>query len=547
MPVTPFDRAADPAWWRRAVFYQVYVRSFADGNGDGVGDLLGLRQRLPYLRDLGVDALWITPFYPSPMVDHGYDVSDPRDVDPVFGDLAAFDALVADAHAMGLAVTIDLVPNHVSSQHAWFRAALAAPPGSRERARFHFRPGRGLEGELPPNNWVSVFGGPAWTRVPDGQWYLHVFTAEQPDLNWDDPEVAADLDTTMRFWLARGADGFRIDVAHGLAKPPGLPDMPDLDAAWRLGATGADGEPIVDRDPEDPRFDNDGVHALHRGLRRTLDDYPGAMAVGEIWVGDDERFARYVRPDELHLGFNFRLMDTEWDAAQTREGIERSIASLRSTGTPPCWVLSNHDRPRHRSRYGAGAIGLRRARAATLLLLALPGVAYLYNGEELGLPSVALPDAALQDPVWERTGHEERGRDAERVPLPWSGSAPPYGFSDSVDTWLPMPSDWAELTVEAESADRSSLLWLYREALAVRRRYPAAVTEVSWHDLGRDVVAFEHDGGLRCVVNMGADPVVLPAGEVVLASAPVTDGRLAGDSAVWVRRGSSPGTPSPRG
>src|SRR4051794_33547973 len=276
-----------PDWWRSAVFYQVYIRSFADGNGDGVGDLAGLRSRLSYLRELGVEALWITPFYPSPMADHGYDVADPRDVEPVFGDLAEFDAMLAEAHRLGLRVTVDLVPNHSSDRRDWFAEALASPPGSAARARYVFRDGHGDE---PPNNWPSVFGGPAWTRVPDGQWYLHLFAPEQPDLDFTNPEVLADLEATMRFWLDRGDDGFRIDVAHGLAKPDGLPDMVPMDDTGLL----------ADHGPGDLRFDQDGVHEVHRHVRAVLDEYPGAMAVGEVWVSDDERLARYLRADELH-------------------------------------------------------------------------------------------------------------------------------------------------------------------------------------------------------------------------------------------------------
>jgi alpha-glucosidase len=393
----PISRATAPSpdWWRDAVFYQIYVRSFADGNGDGVGDLAGIRSRLTYLADLGVDALWITPFFPSPMADHGYDVADPRDVEPVFGDLAEFDALLADAHALGIRVTIDLVPNHSSDQHEWFQAALTAAPGSPERGRYLFRDGRGPDGSEPPNNWPSVFGGPAWTRVPDGQWYLHIFAPEQPDLNFANPEVVADLEETMRFWLDRGVDGFRIDVAHGMAKPDGLPDMVPMEDTGLL----------ADHGPGDLRFDNDAVHVVHRRIRTVLDEYPGTMAVGEVWVSDDDRLAQYVREDELQLAFNFKLLTAEWTADDLRQAVTHSLATVEGTPAPACWVLSNHDRPRHVTRYGGGEIGLRRARAAALLQLALPGAAYLYNGDELGMPDVELPDEALQDPIWERRPH----------------------------------------------------------------------------------------------------------------------------------------------
>ena len=409
---------SDAPWWASAVFYQVYPRSFADGNGDGDGDLIGLRERLDHLVDLGVDAIWLSPFYTSPMADNGYDVADPCDVDPMFGTLADFDALLEAAHARGIRVTVDSVPNHFSDQHVWFQQALAAGPGSPERARFIFRPGKGAHGELPPNNWPSAFGGPAWTRVPDGEWYLHLFAPEQPDVDWTNPEVAAEFERIWRFWLDRGVDGFRIDVAHGMAKPAGLPDM-DL-------ATLAAHEQRESHMPmrDDIRWDHDDVHEVHRLLRRTLDSYDGdRMAVGEVWVEDDERLARYVRPDELNLAFNFELVVAPWGAESFRKAIESSLTSMSEVGAPCTWVLGNHDVDRPATRYGGGAAGVARARAALLVQLSLPGAAYIYNGEELGLQNVELPDEALLDPTWERSGRTDRGRDGERVPLPWSGDS----------------------------------------------------------------------------------------------------------------------------
>jgi alpha-glucosidase len=517
-------RPAD--WWRNAVFYQLYIRSFADGNGDGVGDLIGIRSRLPYLADLGVDALWITPFYPSPMADHGYDVADPRDVEPVFGDLAEFDALLADAHARGIRVTIDLVPNHSSHDHVWFRAALAAAPGSPERARYVFREGRGPDGAEPPNNWPSVFGGPAWTRVPDGQWYLHIFAPEQPDLNFDNAEVVADLEQTMRFWLDRGVDGFRIDVAHGMAKPEGLPDMVLREDVGLL----------EDHGPGDLRFDQDGVHAVHRRIRTVLDDYPGTMAVGEVWVSDDVRLAQYLRDDELQLAFNFKLLTADWTAQDLRDAVTDSLSAVAGTPAPACWVLSNHDRPRHVTRYGGGPVGLRRARAAALLQLALPGAAYLYNGDELGMPDDELPDEALQDPIWERSGHAERGRDACRIPMPWAGSEPPYGFSSSSSTWLPMPEGWAALTAEAQTGDPASIQSLYRSALRLRATSPAFAGEgFDWLPGPDGCLAFRRPGGLVCLVNLSGSALPLPEGRVLLASADLGDGVLPDDTAVWLQ------------
>ncbi|GAA1335332.1 glycoside hydrolase family 13 protein [Saccharothrix algeriensis] len=518
--------ADESAWWRDAVFYQVYVRSFADSDSDGVGDLDGVRSRLGYLELLGVDALWLTPFYPSPMADHGYDVADPRDVDPLFGDLAAFDRLVAQAHEHDIRVTVDLVPNHTSDRHEWFRAALRSAPGSHERERYFFRDGRGHAGEQPPNNWTSVFGGPAWTRVPDGQWYLHLFAPEQPDLNWEHPDVPADLARTLRFWLDRGVDGFRVDVAHGMAKPRGLPDMDP-----RAAVPG-----VLHDNAVDPRFDNDAVHEVHRMIRKVVDEYPGRMAIGEVWVKEDERFARYVRPDELHLGFNFRLVQAPFDADAVRAAVEHSLAAVQPHGTPPTWTLSNHDVTRHVTRYGGGSLGVRRARAMALVQLALPGVVYLYNGEELGLPNVELPDWALQDPTWLRSGRTERGRDGCRVPLPWEGDAPPFGFTAGAGTWLPQPGDWAGLTVESQLEDPGSVLSFYRQALELRRSHGAiSGDEVEWYGAPAGCFAFRRKGGgLICALNTSGGPVPLPPGEVLLSSGPMDDNRLPPDTAVWL-------------
>ena len=339
-------------WWTHALFYQVYPRSFRDTDGDGVGDLDGVTAKLDYLKTLGVDAIWLNPVMVSPMADNGYDVADPRDVDPLFGGIDALDRLTDAAHALGIKVTMDLVPNHTSSAHPWFQAALASSPGSDQRERYIFRDGSGPGGIHPPNNWVSIFGGPAWTRVIEadgnpGQWYLHLFDAEQPDLNWDNPEVFEDLEKTLRFWLERGIDGFRIDVAHGMAKPPGLPDMEVIKAEVLL----------ADMD-DDPRFNNDGVHEIHRQIRRVFDDYPDAVAIGEVWVYDNEQFSRYVRPDELHLGFNFRLLRADFDATDIRGAIENSMAAAALADATPTWTLANHDVDREPTRYGGGRIGM---------------------------------------------------------------------------------------------------------------------------------------------------------------------------------------------
>ncbi len=520
----PF-RHTGPHWWTNAVFYQVYPRSFADGNGDGVGDLGGVVARLDHLSLLGVDAIWLNPVNVSPMADHGYDVADPRDVDPLFGGLEALEQLIAEAHARDIRVTMDLVPNHTSSQHAWFQAALASPPGSAERGRYIFRDGLGRGGDRPPNNWVSVFGGPAWTRVPDGQWYLHLFDAEQPDLDWDNPEVFEDLEKTLRFWLDRGVDGFRIDVAHGMAKPPGLPDM-----------TNPNIEMLTSQD-DDPRFNHEGVHDIHRGIRSVLDDYPHAVSIGEIWVFDNEDFAKYLRPDELHMGFNFRLVRAKFDATSIHDAVENALAAAAIEDASPTWTLSNHDVEREVSRYGGGARGLARARAMAMAMLALPGAVFLYNGEELGLPNVDLPDEVLQDPTWLRSGRTERGRDGCRVPMPWAGSAPPFGFSSNPHTWLPMPPEWRTLTVERQLVDPDSPLNFFRDILRLRRNaFHFTENDVEWLQLGPDVLAFV-SGGVLCVLNTGKVPVSLPQGEVLIASAALDGGKLPPDSAVWLLTG----------
>ncbi|WP_030813729.1 glycoside hydrolase family 13 protein [Streptomyces sp. NRRL S-337] len=503
---------ATPAtdWWRDAVIYQVYPRSFADGNGDGMGDLAGIRARLPYLRDLGVDAVWLSPFYASPQADAGYDVADYRAIDPMFGTLADAEAVIRDAHDLGLRIIVDIVPNHCSDQHVWFRRALAEGPGSTARDRFHFRKGRGENGELPPNDWESLFGGPAWTRVADGEWYLHLFAPEQPDFNWDHPAVQDEFRSILRFWLDLGVDGFRVDVAHGLVKAPGLPDMGHAEQLTLLGNQAL------------PFFDQDGVHAVYRSWRTVLDEYPGErIAVAEAWTPTAERTALYLRPDELHQAFNFHYLNTGWDADALREAIDSSLDAMRPVGAPTTWVLSNHDVVRHRTRLGGGPA---RARAASLLMLALPGSAYVYQGEELGLPEVTdLPDEVRQDPSFFRNSGQDGLRDGCRVPLPWSGDAPPYGFGAG-GSWLPQPADWAPLTVEAQTGDPSSTLELYRTALSLRRTHPGlgAGDTVEWLDAPAGVLAFRRPGGLVCTANTTEEPVTTPAyGRVLLASGPL--------------------------
>jgi alpha-glucosidase len=550
------------SWARAAVIYQVYPRSFADSDGDGVGDLPGVRSRLDYLAELGVDAIWLSPFYPSPMADAGYDVADYRDVDPVFGTLGDFDALLAAAHQRGLKIIIDLVPNHTSDQHPWFQEALAAGPGSAARARYLFRDGLGPDGAEPPNDWVSVFGGPAWTRVPDGQWYLHLFAPEQPDLDWEHPQVRAEFVDIIRFWLDRGADGLRIDVAHGMVKAPGLPGTAVSNAAAASFAGAHPPQRSGSGSQASPYWDQEGVHEIYREWRKVLDAYtPERIAVAEAWVPTLDRLTRYVRRDELHQAFNFQFLRTPWSATAYREVVDASLAAVESVEAAATWVLSNHDVVRHATRLGradathtggiAGgavrnedpvdpALGLARARAAALMMLALPGSAYLYQGEELGLPEVFdIPDELRQDPRFHSSGGEARGRDGCRVPLPWSGSAAPFGFGpDGATPWLPQPAGWAALTVEAQRTDPASTWSLYRDALRLRRELRLGLGDLTWLDPpGSGVVAFSRPG-LVCATNCGTVPVRLrhPYGEPVLASGPVPDpGVLPANTTGWWR------------
>jgi alpha-glucosidase len=562
----------DSPWWRSAVIYQIYPRSWADLDGDGVGDLPGITTRLPYLRDLGVDAVWLSPFYTSPQADAGYDVADYRDVDPLFGTLADADALLAAAHDLGLKVLVDLVPNHSSDEHAWFRAALTAAPGSPERERYVFRDGRGPKGDLPPNNWQCVFGGTAWCRVtsdsaPDGQWYLHLFDAKQPDFNWDNPEVRAEFEDVLRFWLDRGVDGFRVDVANALVKEAGLPD-------W-------DEQRHIFDDPGDvpskpagrraPMWDQDGVHEIYRAWRGILnsynpihtDGYSGdndRILCGEAWLDSPERIGRYVREDEMHQAFNFEFLRTQWRAVDLRRDITSSLTTADSVGAPTTWVLSNHDVVRHASRLGLpvgtkrpngigigdqqpdAALGLRRARAATALMLALPGSAYLYQGEELGLPdSTDMPDEVRQDPTWPRSGHTERGRDGCRVPMPWEGDRPSYGFGPSDLTWLPQPASYASLAVDRQVGVDGSTLELYRALLALRRERGLGQGSLSWLEgFAAEVLAFVNapveSERVLVITNFGAQPAVLPGGaRLLLASGPLGDGGTVPiDTTVWL-------------
>jgi alpha-glucosidase len=553
------------------VIYQVYPRSFADFDGDGMGDLPGITHRLPALQQLGVDAVWLSPFQSSPQRDAGYDVSDYCEVDIRFGTLADFDAMLTAAHGLGLRVIIDIVPNHSSSDHVWFQQALAAGPGSPERSRYIFRDGKGAHGELPPNNWESIFGGAAWTRVAEadgqpGQWYLHLFDKSQPDLDWENPWVWEQFRDILRFWLDRGVDGFRVDVAHGMVKEAGLPDYVPPAGMGSMGGSaptletgGIPLEPEIaghaDLDPATPPyFAQDGVHAIYRDWHKVLEEYEGDRVLcGEAWVEPLDKLARWVRPDEMQQTFNFAYLETPWDAAALRGVIDRSIAAFSSVGAPSTWVLSNHDVVRHATRlalqgenlqgHGIGpkttglpdpVFALHRARAATALMLALPGSAYLYQGEELGLPeAIDLPDSARQDPTWFRTNGERYGRDGCRVPIPWDGTDPSYGFGPGAESWLPQPATWAAYTRSSQQGVTGSTLTMYQDALELRRRYDLAFGAPEWIDVGLDALAFR-SGNVTVVVNFGLEPLPLPAGDVALTSGPLDDGTLPRDTTVWL-------------
>ncbi len=530
--------------------YQIYPRSFADGNGNGVGDLPGITGRLTALADLGVDAIWLSPFYRSPQADAGYDVADYCDVDPLFGTLTDFDAMVVRAHQLDLKVIVDLVPNHSSDEHPWFRAALAAEPGSPERRRYLFRDGKGPDGSIAPNNWSSMFGGSGWTRVTEadgnpGQWYLHLFDAKQPDLDWTDPDVQEQFRNILRFWLDRGVDGFRVDVAHGLVKATGLPDEPAAAEPAVLA--------VATDEVSSPLWDQDGVHEIYRDWRKILDEYPGdRMMVAEAWVSPLSRLARYVTADEMQQAFNFEYLSAPWSATAIRSVVDSSLEVNNSVGAPTTWVLSNHDVVRHASWFGLtdltvrpkgigvgdeqpdAALGLRRARAATMLMLGLPGSAYLYQGEELGLPDhTTLDDDLRQDPIWTRSGHLQRGRDGCRVPIPWESDAPGLGFGPTGKTWLPQPDSYALLARDRQVGVTGSTLELYRSALGLRRDHRLGQGTLEWLDTPQEVIGYRNSA-VTVIANIGDRPIPLPAGELLLTSDELTDSLLPPDTTVWL-------------
>ncbi|MBN9200876.1 MAG: alpha-amylase [Microbacterium sp. SCN 70-18] len=540
-------------WWRQAVVYQVYPRSFADADGDGIGDLPGLISRADHLAELGIDAVWLSPFYPSALADGGYDVADYRDVDPRLGTLEDFDALVDALHARGIRVIVDIVPNHSSDQHVWFQEALAAGRGSAARERYIFREGQGPDGAEPPTDWESVFGGPAWHRVADGQWYFHNFAPEQPDFNWDHPEVREDFLRTLRFWSDRGVDGFRVDVAHMLTKDLSepLPTRAELE--------------VLPFDGHHPLIDRDDVQEIYAEWRAVFNEYdPPRTAVAEAWV-DAARVPRYANPQSLGQAFNFQLLQADFDAGEFRRVVTHNLELAAASGSSSTWVLSNHDVVRHATRYGLPPLGeehrgrgaekhgsawlrrgadeaeldriggLRRATAATLFMLGLPGSAYLYQGEELGLHEVGdIPAADRQDPTFFRTQGDEIGRDGCRVPLPWSAEGSSYGFGDG-QAHLPQPAWFAEVAADRQGEDECSTLALYRRALRLRRELQDA-EDLTWIDTGRDdVLRVARPGGWEIVTVFGLEPYDLgDAGRIVLASVAPEGRRAAGESTVWL-------------
>jgi alpha-glucosidase len=555
---------ADPNWWRQASVYQIYPRSFSDSNGDGIGDINGITAKVPYLKSLGIDAVWLSPFYPSALADGGYDVDDYRNVDPRLGTLEDFSGMASALHAVGIKLIVDIVPNHSSDRHEWFQEALASPKGSPARDRYIFRDGLGENGELPPSDWDSVFGGPAWERItePDGtagQWYMHIFAKEQPDFNWDNTEVRQDFLKTLRFWSDLGVDGFRIDVAHALTKnlEETLPTKADLEAQGEaLYLAGAH-----------PYWDRDEVHGIYAEWRKVFNEYnPPRTAVAEAWVHADRR-ARYASPEGLGQAFNFDLLQADFDGAQFRQIITKNLAEAEASGASSTWVFSNHDVVRHATRYGlpvskssaedgimageagkqwllAGGkqedvdveLGLRRARAASLLMFALPGSAYLYQGEELGLQEVGseIPDAERQDPAFFRNKGVEVGRDGCRVPLPWTASGSSFGFGTG-GAHLPQPDWFASHSVEVQEAQEDSTLSLYRRALALRSQFQTAET-LEWLETGRsDVLAIRRPNGWTSVTNFGTEAYKLPAGQVLVSSSPLEAGSLPQATTAWLQ------------
>lgn len=557
------SKNADAEWWRTAVIYQVYPRSFADGNGDGIGDLVGITDKLDSLASLGIDAIWFSPFFKSPQKDAGYDISDYRQIDPIFGTNEDFDVLLAKAKTLGIRIIVDIVPNHTSDQHAWFQAALAAGPGSAERGYYHFRDGKGANGELPPNNWQSIFGGPAWSRVTEadgslGQWYLHLFDSSQPDLNWENPAIPDEFDEILRFWLRKGVDGFRVDVAHGMVKRPGLPDATIYDENLRersiKNMTMAEAEEAV------PYWGQPGVHDAIRRFRRVIDEFDDRAMCAEASMSPLPRLAMWVRPDEYHQSFNFDYMHSAYEPAALKKIITESIVEYGKVGASSTWVLSNHDGIRHATRLGIApentprpgdgihpsdpapdeALGLRRARAATAFMLGLPGSSYLYQGEELGLPEAwQLEGKYRQDPTYARTNGERIGRDGCRVPLPWvAGDTESNGFNNTGKSWLPQPANYRVFSRNLQEGIAGSTLELYKRLLKERKAFDLGAGEFGWAEEYQDKNTLAYvNNGVLVLCNFGPEAVVLPAGEVLVTTQHdlTVERELEHDQTVWIK------------
>jgi alpha-glucosidase len=535
-------------WWRHAVIYQIYPRSFADGNGDGMGDLPGVLSRLESLKELGIDAIWFSPFFTSPQKDAGYDVSNYTDIDPRFGTLADFDALLAKAHAHGIRIIIDLVPNHSSDQHPLFQAALRAGKGSPERDMYVFREGK--DANTPPNNWQSVFGGPAWTQVEDGQWYLHLFDSSQPDFNWANPKVEQFFHDVLRFWFDRGVDGFRVDVAHSLVKDPALPDIEEVSSSM----TGSDSAPKEEK--PHPFWGQEGVHEVIRGFRKVANEYEDRAMCAEAWILPLSKMAKWVRPDEYHQTFNFAYLETPWDSAKLRNVVDESLREFGNVGAPSTWVLSNHDVIRHVTRMaydkvpkqgdGIGpsypqpdeARGQRVGRAATAFMLGLPGSSYIYQGEELGLPEHTTLDASFrEDPTFFRTKGERVGRDGCRVPIPWESDKPAYGFNNTGKSWLPQPENYRRYARSEQRGVAGSTLELYRQLLKIRKEFNMGLGNLKWVEelCDETTLAFDNSG-VRVIANFGGT-VNLPGGELLATTQHdlTVEGVLEHDQVAWIR------------
>ena len=550
-------------WWRKAVIYQVYPRSFADADGDGIGDLKGITEKLGSLAELGIDAIWFSPFFKSPQKDAGYDISDYRLIDPIFGTNEDFDVLLAKAKTLGIRIIVDIVPNHTSDQHAWFQAALASAPGSAERDYYHFRDGKGENGELPPNNWQSIFGGPAWSRITEangelGQWYLHLFDSSQPDLNWENPKIADEFDDILRFWLDKGVDGFRVDVAHGMVKRAGLPDATIYDENLRerpiSNLTMAEAEEAV------PYWGQPGVHEAIRRFRRIIDEYDDRAMCAEASMSPLPRLAMWVRPDEYHQSFNFDYMHSKYEAAAIKKIVTDSIVEYGKVGASSTWVLSNHDGIRHATRLGIApentprpgdgihpsdpapdeALGLRRARAATAFMLGLPGSSYLYQGEELGLPEAwQLEGKYRQDPTYARTNGDRIGRDGCRVPLPWVADATESnGFNSTGKSWLPQPANYRVFARNLQEGVVGSTLELYKRLLKVRKQFDLGAGAFSWVDDYDSETSLSYiNNGVLVITNFSGDPIAMPAGELLVTTQHdlTVEGILEHDQTVWLK------------